>query len=292
MCGAEAGESGEGGSGQMSAEEALENSKAEAIEHENEVAKQMVADAHKSPCPTCDGSGWLQDEDAQEVLKEVEAVIDKVEDKELEQAGVNVEKRTEIKLTKKEQKAADAAAKKAAQAEAKAEKARIKQEKKAAKAAAKKGKPAASDTPAPTLPPAGGDDIPPPPDDDPDLESLEQLGTLDDLDMGNDLPNPMLLGGEMDAAAALAGSSAADAPTGGDEFDMESTVTLGEEKPMTKKEKKAAEKAAKKAEKEAKTKNKKKGKDPTGKVMEAEFDSPKPPADETADNPLVDAGLE
>jgi hypothetical protein len=284
------------GKDQKSVDEALESSKAEAIEHENEVAKQMVADAHKSPCPTCDGSGWLQDEDAQEVLKEVEAVIDKVEDKELEQAGVNVEKRTEIKLTKKEQKAADAAAKKAAQAEAKAEKARIKQEKKAAKAAAKKGKQAASDAPAPTLPPAGGDDIPPPPDDDPDLESLEQLGTLDDLDMGNDLPNPMLLGGEMDAAAALAaisaGSSAADAPPGGDEFDMESTVTLGEEKPMTKKEKKAAEKAAKKAEKEAKKKNKKKGKDPTGKVMEAEFDSPKPPADETADNPLVDAGLE
>eukprot|EP01043_Picozoa_sp_COSAG02_P055574 COSAG02_NODE_6463_length_3555_cov_2.861979_4_plen_222_part_00 len=220
---------------------------------------------------------------------------------------MNVEKRTEIKLTKKEQKKADAAAKKAAQAEAKAEKARIKQEKKAAKAAAKKDKKAASDAPAPTLLPAGGDDIPlppdgddipPPPDDDPDLESLEQLGTLDDLDMGNDLPNPMLLGGEMDAAAAAAAISAessaskAGAPKGGDEFDMESTsITLGEEKPMTKKEKKAAEKAAKKAEKEAKKKNKKKGKDPTDKVMETEFDSPKPPADETADNPLADAGL-
>merc|ERR1712070_1051515 len=58
--------------------------------------------------------------------------------------------------------------------------------------------------------------------------------------------------------------------------------------PMSKKEKKAAEKAAKKAEKEKKKKGKGKGK---GKVMETELDSPKPPADETAENPLADAAL-
>eukprot|EP01043_Picozoa_sp_COSAG02_P027886 COSAG02_NODE_1664_length_11434_cov_51.455404_9_plen_1033_part_00 len=296
------------GKDQKSADDALESSKAESIENDNEKAKQMVADAHRTSCPTCDGTGWVQDEDSQEVLDEVDAVIDKVEEEELQQAGVDVEKRTEVKLTKKEQKKADAAAKKAAQAEAKAESARIKQEKKAAKAVAKadakaqkKNKKAVGEDDAPPapLPPAGGDDAPPPPpDDDPDLESLEQLGTLDELDMGEELPNPMLLGGEMDAAAAAAAISAeastseADAPPkGGEDFEMESTsLTLGEQKPMTKKEKKAAEKAAKKAEKEAK---KKKGKDKgKGKVMETEFDSPKPPADETAENPLADAALE
>ena len=163
--GAEAGESGEGGSGQMSAEEALENGKAEAIEKDNEKAKQMVADAHRATCSACDGTGWVADKESEKVLEEVDAHIDKVEDKELEQAGVDVAKRTEIKLTKKEQKKADAAAKKAAIAAAKAEKARIKQEKKAAKG--KRPTPPipadAADPPPSPLPTEDPDPPPPPP---------------------------------------------------------------------------------------------------------------------------------
>lgn len=297
------------GAGLQTAEEALETSKAEAIEADTDKAKKMVADAHKTTCPTCGGSGCVQDEETEQVLEEVDAALDKAEDEELEQAGVDVEKRTEIKLSKKEQKKADAAAKKAAAAEAKAEKARLKEEKKAAKKAQKAEKknggappPVPSDGDAAAPPAAadedggGGDtgDAPapePPPAVDVELADLEDL-QLDDLE------NPMMLGGESDPAAAAAAiaAAAAGAGAGDDEFEMEATnmTTLGEEKPpMTKKEKKAAEKAAKKAEKEAKKAEKKKGKDKgKDKVMETEFDSPRVAADETAENPLADAALE
>lgn len=281
------------GPGQQSAEEALETSKAEAIEKDNEKAKQIVANAHKSTCPTCGGTGRVQDEESDKILEQVDAHIDKAENKELQQAGVDVEKRTEIKRTKKEQKRADALAKKAALAEAKAEKARIKQEKKAAKAAAKlDAKAQKKQKSASAPPPLIGDDGPAQPAAaDPDLESLEQL------EVGDLNTNPMVATAEDLASEASKGDTASSTGHSGsdDQFEMEGTIltTLGEEKPMTKKEKKAAEKAAKKAEKEAQKAKKKKQKDKDkGKVMEAEFDSPKPTADDTADNPVADAALE
>ena len=85
------------GEGQQSAEEAIETSKAEKIEKDTDKAKQMVADAHNATCPTCGGSGKVQDAESKEVLAKVDEVLDKAEDKELEQAGVDVDKRTEVR---------------------------------------------------------------------------------------------------------------------------------------------------------------------------------------------------
>ena len=307
----EDGEGGQGVEGEMSAEQALENSRAEAIEKENEKAKQMVADAHRATCSACEGTGWVKDKESEKVLEEVDAHIDKVEDKELEQAGVDVAKRTEIKLSKKEQKKADAVAKKAAIAEAKAERVRVKQEKKAAKRkTATQISADEADPPPPPLP-TEDPDPPPPPLPPPRCSTCGQLlPSSGDDSLADAPPAPADFGADIDFATLKAFMADPDAesleqmaplkevdepnpmlfaPSDAEEFDMESTTNLtaiGEKAPMTKKEQKAAEKAAKKAEKEAKKAAKK------GKVMEKEFDSPKTADLRNAENPLADTALE